>query len=147
MQEEQNRGHAKTNSDSRYVISVKHVLGESMSYVHIKKSEKKNLDNFLDFSYVHLKKSEKKSRFFWIFFCIFFWIFFGYFLDIFFHFYYIKKSGFFFIFFLEKISKKKIQIFLRSKNGKKYPEKIKKKYPNFFRIFLDGRSFYLIGVF
>ena len=57
---------------------------------------------------------------------------------------------------LKKIQKK-IQIFLCNKNGKKYPKKYPKKNPEknpkkknpkkksgfFFRIFLDGRSYYL----
>ena len=67
-----------------------------------------------------------------------------------------RKIWIFFYFCLDfsfwtKISKKKIQIFLCSKNGKKYPKKYpkkksrkksKKKIQISFRIFLDGRSFY-----
>ena len=61
------------------------------------------------------------------------------FLDIFFHFYYIKKSGFFFwIFFLD--------FFFWTKIQKKIQKNIQKKIWIFFRIFLDGRSYCLIDV-
>ena len=90
-----------------------------------------------DLSCVHLKKSGKKSG-----------NFFGFFLGYIYPFLLPKKIWIFF--FWTKISIKNPN-FSCSKNGKKYlekyPEKNRKKYPkkylDFFRIFLDGRSYYL----